>query len=482
MWLKIIIICSILKQITGFKFLHPDDTTKVYYKYQESVKTKVTFNINKQVTDVPKQFDEAWDALRTPFNISFEDTFDAQESTLLQAEDFFLSTVKITNIDTRYENLIKGLTQIPLDIEIDNTINIKIDERSVNQGIKNVNLTAVQIELMMKDAVTNDALKNDKNKLRKFLFAYDNLNSDARTLVKQYEDFFNTIHLTSYKIMTDNLRDNIMTKSSKKIDTVKYEFLNSYIENNHPVFIIQLHYLKNPIEYVQLYSIPYNNMSLDTNYILIKNTDHIEQLHTQEEILQNIAQSNAECLANLNLLKNNKSSIYNILNHCQFRHNIRPYQPTKDGIILYNINNMTINSINTQFNITMNQTHLPLMIKFNQTLYIDTLLYGNRSFTKSHKLKLISSSFTTAEQSYISLSNIHIAPITDLLRIDSLLLENYPIIIVTISLTTTLFAFLLILTSAKQCCQPQRTTLKDLVESRRKKQERNRRAYRLSQY
>ena len=483
MWFQLIILLQILHLLSSFTFLYPDESIKTYYKYQESIKTKIVFNITKQLLDIPLKFDTAWDSLRTPFNISFKDTMNAGDSTLLQAEDFFMTTAQISDIASKYETFVAGLTPIPLDIDIARTINIHVDEAVLNQRIKNIQITTAFIEIKMNESVTLANLKKDQDKLSKMLLAYDNLNTDAHTLLKQYESFFRTIHLTSFKIMTDYLRGKILPiNSSNVLDTLNYEFLNAYVEDNNPVFILQLYYLRNPINYKKLYSIPYNSISLDNNYIINIDTQQIEQLYTQDQIASGIAQHNEKCLEQINNHGNNATNVKQIIENCNFIQNLKPFQTIKNGLIVYRISNDTMKSINNQLKTNIMQKDLPFVLTFNNTLNIYTSLYGNTSITRSDNFSQTYSNLTSDERLTITRVNAHFKTQYDFTNLDLLLLENYPIIIVTILINITLFAIFLMLTSVNKCVKPKKNALSKMVEKRRQQQERNRRAYRLRQY
>ncbi len=483
MRLQLIFILSIIKLVSSFTFLYPDESLHTYYKYQELVKVKIVFNVSKEIQEIPSKFVAAWDSLRTPFNISLNDTLDATDSVLLQAEDFFMTTARILDIASEYEKLVAGLTQIPLDIEATKTINVSIDELVMNQRIKNIQLTTALIEIKMNASVTLEALKKDQGKLSKVLFAFDNLNTDAYTLLKQYENFFNAIRLTLFKIMPNYLLDTILPQNSTDIlDTLNYEFLNAYVENNNPVFIIQLHYLKNPINYIKLYSIPYNSVSLDNNYIMNIDTQNIEQLYTQNQITLGQTQPNEKCLKYINDHNKSNSSIQPIIDNCNFIRNMKPFQLIKKGIIFYRISNTTIKTINQQFKTNITQKDLPFVLTYNGTISFHTLLYGNTSITRSYNLSLTYTNLTTKERSDVTILKAHFKPQYDWTNLHVLLLENYPIIIITISLTIVLFTILLILISVHKCIKPKNTALSKMVEKRRQQQERNRRAYRLRQY
>ena len=202
-----------------FSFYYPDENVRVHYRYQDTITTKVIFNVSQTVKNMSEVFIDVWDKLRTPFNITYPQTIDATDSIFLQAGDFFMLTSTISDIQTKHSNLLKTLNAPPLNVSAYKNISIELDSAVLTQIIKNIKISQARLEIMMKESVTIDKLKNNKEKLSKFLSIFEDLNTDAVHVMDTLNDFYSAIQLTYHKVKTNYIQEYLLpSNESEKID------------------------------------------------------------------------------------------------------------------------------------------------------------------------------------------------------------------------------------------------------------------------
>ena len=473
-----------------FSFYYPDENVRVHYRYQDTITTKVIFNVSQTVKNMSEVFIDVWDKLRTPFNITYPQTIDATDSIFLQAGDFFMLTSTISDIQTKHSNLLKTLNAPPLNVSAYKNISIELDSAVLTQIIKNIKISQARLEIMMKESVTIDKLKNNKENLSKFLSIFEDLNTDAVHVMDTLNDFYSAIQLTYHKVKTNYIQEYLLpSNESEKID-LNYEILRSYLENDNLICLIEQHMLKNPIHYIQFYPIPYNNLSIEHNYILNQNTSKIEQLFTHTQLEKGEDTINEQCLSLLNINFLTKKNISNIIEQCHFIQNHELFQETQKGLFIFNISQTDLIQINKQFknetNITLSIENVPFYIEFNGSIKLNTPFYGNTSFTKHHKTKYTFSNLTNEEKlSIISTQNIYNRMIYDFANLDQLFIDNYLLLLIASTITLTyILLFALLKCTLNICKKKEHKALDRLMRSRanRHKNKRVQKTYKLSHY
>ncbi len=487
--LTAIILSNLFHPTNFFNFFHADDTIKTYYKYQEEIITEVTFNIPDIVTNTSEIFTKVWEKLREPFNITFEQTMDATDSIYIQAGDFFMLTSKVNDLQTKHKELVKTLKALPTHINTEKNITVELDKSSLQQKIRNIQITGAQLELLMKTK-TIDTLKADVEKFSKFLSIYEDLNTDAETVVETLNDFYTVIQLTYHKVKTNYIQQYLLPEEQNDAIDLDYNILGTYLNDNHDVIcIINQNILKKPIKYLKFYPIPYNNMSLEHNYVLNQNTSKIEQLFTPTQINLGTANTNEQCLNTLNENFPHTINVTNVIEKCQFIPNYKQFQKTAKGILVYRVSQTDLNAINKQFkndtNITLTTDNLPVYIQFNGTLTIHSNYYNNISFNDTQALKYTFTNLTKTQQHDISLKNRKTHKIQyDFSNIDELLIDNYPIFIVATAISFAFFLIIITVRSLSFKCQRHKPKEFDrfLRNRAEKNRQKNRKKYKVSHF
>ncbi len=473
-----------------FNFYSPDENVRVHYRYHDTVTTKVIFNVSKTVKNMSNIFLDVWDKLRTPFNITYPQTIDAKDSIFLQAGDFFMLTSTINDIQTKYDNLLKNLNALPLNIDFNKNVSVELDTAVLVQKTRNIRISQAQLEIMMKASKTIEKLRGDKNDLSKFISIFEDLNTDAEQIMNTLNDFYTAIQLTYHKIKTNYLQEYLLPlNETEKID-LNFEILGSYLENDNLICIIEQYILQNPIKYIQLYPIPYNNLSIEHNYILNQNTSKIEQLFTHAQLQKGENNINEQCLNFLNINLLTQKNVSNIIEHCHFIQNHELFQETSKGLLIFNISQSDLDLINNQFkndtNITLTINNLPFYVEFNGTITLNTPSYGKTSFTKNQKTQYTFSNLTDEEkQSIVSTQNIYNRILYDFANIDQLLIDNYPLLFVASIITLTFIIFVTLLRCIIDCCKKNEHKALDRLMKNRARKNKNKtvkKTYRLSYY
>ena len=484
-----ILLSNLLHPTNLFTFFHSDDTIKTYYKYQEEIITEVTFNIPDIVTNTSDIFTKVWEKLRKPFNISFEQTMDAMESVYIQAGDFFMLTSKVNDLQTKHKELVKTLKTIPTHINTENNITIELDKSSLQQKIRNIQITGVQLELLMKSK-TIDTLKADVEKFSKFLSIYEDLNTDAEQIVETLNDFYTVIQLTYHKVKTNYIQQYLLPEEQNDAIDLDFNILGTYLDDNQNVIcIINQNILKKPIKYRRFYAIPYNNMSLEHNYILNQNTSKIEQLFTPTQIKLGNVNTNEQCLNNLNENFPNFINATNVIETCQFIPNYKQFHKTAKGILLYRLSQTDLDTLNKQFkndtNVTLSTDNLPVYLEFNGTITINSHYYDNISFNDTQAFKYTFTNLTKTQQYEISLKNRNTYEIRyDFSNIDQLLTDNYPIFIMATAISFAFFLIIITIRSLSFKCQKHKPKEFDrfLRNRAEKNRQKNRKKYKVSHF
>ncbi len=448
-------------------------TVKTHYKLKESFIVKIIFNMTEKINKTPKFFDQTWDTLRKPYDVKFETVMDSQDSINNQIADFFMLSSKINAADETYAALLKTLPDVPENNTFDKSIIIGIDSGFLTQKLKNIKLTAAQVEVKM-NTVSLEALKADKPGLATFLSTFENLNSDSEMLIAQIDRLYTTIHLTQQRVMSEHLMHHLLSINDKNdISIMDYQFISTYKEDTKPIAMIQLNYLRNPITYNELIPIPYKHKSLDNTYIINHSTQRIEYLFTPEQIISGETITNPTCLEilNVNLLDNSKIS--EVIHNCNFVDNYKQYYITKNGIFLFDVNIENIKSINHNLTLKLNHSHQPFLINFDGNITIDTDLFGSIELSKTSTAFINYSSLTLDDISSIDYIDIDVDITQEPFNIQNLekfVMLNYPIILTSQTATIILFLFFVGLTLLfKKCNKTKYETLQKMFQSRAEK-------------
>ncbi len=256
-------IATIVHVANLFTFFYPDNTTKVSYNSQEEMVTKVTFIIPDIVVDASNIFKKIWIKLSKQFNITYDQTMDAQDSIYLQAGDFFMLMTSITDLQFKHDNLVKTLSTLPKNSEHEKEIKVELDKPVIKQKVRNIQVSGAQLEILMNETETIKALKADVEKFSRFLSIYEDLNSDTEQVFETLNDYYTSIQLTYHKVKTNYIQQYLLPEEQTDTVDLDFDILGTYIDDKHNVVsIIRQNILQNPIKYVNFFSIPYRNISL----------------------------------------------------------------------------------------------------------------------------------------------------------------------------------------------------------------------------
>ena len=481
-------IATLVHAVNLFTFFYPDNTTKVSYIIQEQMVTKVTFLIPDIVVNASSIFQEIWKKLSKPFNITYDQTMDAQDSIYLQAGDFFMLMTSISDLQDKHDKLIKTLSTLPKNSEHEKEIKVELDKPVIKQKVRNIQVSGAQLEILMNKTETIKALKADVEKFSKFLSIYEDLNSDTEQVFETLNDYYTSIQLTYHKVKTNYIQQYLLPEEQNDTVDLDFDILGTYIDNNQNVVsIIKQNKLQNPIRYVNFFSIPYRNMSLEHNYILNLDTQKVQQLFTPQQLKSGDFDPNNKCLSELNRDFPKFEKITNIINSCQFIRNHNEFLKTHNGLFLFTASQSILDKINKQFkndtNTTLTKDNLPVLMTYNGSVSLKSPIYAKLTFNDTRKLNLTFSNLTLDEQKSISIRKRHITQY-DFSNIDQLFVDNYPLFIMTTSFTFLLFVMIVSVSQLTRKCKKEKYKALDKFVNHRanKNRSKDKKIYKLSHF
>ncbi len=489
MW-RLAFYAMLIHYTSNFSFFYPEVDIKTNYKLKQFLIVKIKFDVTEKITKTAKFFDDTWDTLRKPYDVTYEGVMESQDIVNVQIADFFMLSSKMGDASLKYTELFKTLPEIPKEITYDKNITIAIDKSFLSQKLKNIKLTAAQVEIKMKTK-TLEELKTDKQELATFLSTFENLNSDSETLISQITSLFTTIILTHQKIKTEHLSSYLsQIQEDNSIQDIDFEFINFYKENKKPIALIKINYLKNPLQYNELIPIPYNFKSLEHNYIFNHKSQKIEKLFTPEQIASGETYTDSECLNNLNKNFVDNTLASTVIDSCLFIDNYKTFHITEKGIFLFNLSTKNIKTLNAKLDLELKTSDQPVCISFNDSIIMETDLFGEFNVTKND-LQFVNYTSLTPNEIYLiqqieittlfidDNTNTTLSPPFNIDDVDDFIIQNYPLLIASTTTTTSFFIIILTIFALIIKCKatPSKSLQKMFQKRAKKRKTKSKRAY-----